>query len=582
MASPRDASGAGFDVTMPDDGFGSADAALADSFSPNDSATSDDTAAGGDSAVDPDVCPPPSMPILPGDPLVIPTREGPVVGVLNDGVRSWLGVPYAAPPLGAGRFAAPQPPVCRSGPLVAAAFGPKCPQTLPNGAVVGAEDCLQLNLWAPAPTAEDPGPWPVAVFVHGGGSVQGSASETLPGGEALYDGQFLARFGRVVVVTVQYRLGAPGWLALPDGDGVAPANRGLLDQQQALRWLQVHVGAFGGDPARTLLFGESAGAVHTGLHLVAEGSDGLFSTALLQSGTPRATPWRDAETFRESMLGPSACGDGDDVLACLRDLPIEVLLRTFPGIIRIGEAGLGSGASTLGPVIDGRIIVEEPNRLLQKKAESGALPLVVIGSNTEEMAELLTLQVADWEAFDAAVRTHIAPPFERTSGLDADAILGRIKAVYALENYTTAQDALADLYTDLRFTCPAEALADTLVKAGSPVKRYLFARRAETRNGPQPATHGRELVYVFGSWRLIPLYRPAEADAAVSAAMLGAWAALAGGNEVDAGPGLRWPDYTMGVGETVVFDEKTRIESRPRAERCAMWQALATPAATTR
>src|SRR5690349_16292282 len=186
------------------------------------------------------------------DPLRVDTDRGPVIGMADGDLRVFLGVPFAAPPVGALRLRRPHPHEPWDAPRAADRAGPPCPQR-DGDAVVGDEDCLYLNVWA---HERDGGARPVMVFLHGGANVAGSASEPL------YDGAALARATGAVVVTADYRLGALGFMALPEladeaGDGET-GTYGVLDQQAALRWVQANAASFGGDAQQVMLFGESA------------------------------------------------------------------------------------------------------------------------------------------------------------------------------------------------------------------------------------------------------------------------------------------------------------------------------------
>ena len=508
--------------------------------------------------------------VYPATPSTVLTSEGPVAGAVDDGVTRWLGIPYAAPPIGPLRFRQPAPPPCRSE-VLAPLLAQPCPQRA-GGALVGDEDCLTLNIWAPSNAQSAP----VLVFFHGGGHIQGSAVETLIGGGLLYDGQHLARTQGVVVVTVQYRLGALGWLVHPalsaEDDSGPIGNRGLLDQQAALRWLSAHLELFGGDPSRVTIFGESAGAVDTSLHVAMPSSAGLFSAAIVQSGSPVARPLDTALNQGMDAVAQSPCGAAPDIAVCLRGLTTEALLTALPGQIGIGSPGIGMGGGNFGPVLDGRLIPAAPLSLLRTPRDNA--PTVIVGSNTEEMAELFVQQVSTEAAYLQALRVGIAAPIAFVAGETTDEVLAAILAVYPLSAYASPQLAIEDVYTDLRFTCPGVELLRALEAGGHPTRRYLFARRLVTANGERPASHGIELPFVFGSWRNIPLYQPAPADRLLSDQMMSAWATL-GTTIPELGDG--WPEWSAELGRTLILDGPLALANAPREDRCAFWRSFTSP-----
>src|SRR3954466_15323334 len=236
---------------------------------------------------------------------VVQTQHGALRGRTANGITGVRGVRYAAPPFGTRRLAAPQPPARWDGVRDAAAFGPSAPHAgyappydvlLPDPVLPG-KDCLNLNVWTPAPGAAG---LPVMVWIHGGAFVNGSSAVPT------YDGSAFAR-GGVVLGTVNYRLGAEGFLWLEDGIN----NRGLLDQLAALEWVQENIAAFGGDVDNVTVFGESAGAMSIGALLATPRSAGLFGRAILQSGaghhaiTPATARLVTAELARRAGIAPA-------------------------------------------------------------------------------------------------------------------------------------------------------------------------------------------------------------------------------------------------------------------------------------
>ncbi|MGN6176819.1 MAG: carboxylesterase/lipase family protein, partial [Streptosporangiaceae bacterium] len=248
---------------------------------------------------------------------VVSTGDGAVRGTTVGTVGEFLGIPYAAPPIGNLRWRPPAAAASWHGVRDATQFGPSCPQALtgnpllPPGPI--SEDCLYLNVYAPAVNSDDQGGRPVLVWIHGGGLVQDGARD--------YDGSELAADG-VVVVTINYRLGALGFLAHPalaSRPGGAAGNYGLMDQQAALRWVQRNIARFGGDPDNVTIAGQSAGGLSVLAQMVSPGARGLFQRAIVESGTfaLNQRPLATAETAGETFA--TAVGCPDQSAACLRN-----------------------------------------------------------------------------------------------------------------------------------------------------------------------------------------------------------------------------------------------------------------------
>ena len=255
---------------------------------------------------------------VPADPGVVQTKSGSVRGQVAPDHRLFSGIPYAAPPVGPMRWQPPQPAAEWSGFLDATRPGPRCIQDVSNDVDRSetSEDCLTLNVWTPPPSGEAR---PVMVWIHGGSFINGSGD--------IYDAQWLASRGDMLVVTINYRLGALGFLAHPAlGPAGDVGNYGLADQQAALRWVHDNISAFGGDPDKVTIAGESAGGMAVCDHLVAPASAGLFSAAIIQSGPCQAQyDLPAAERTSEKYAEDVGCGDHATAAACLRALPPERL-----------------------------------------------------------------------------------------------------------------------------------------------------------------------------------------------------------------------------------------------------------------
>lgn len=300
------------------------------------------------------------------DPARVTTASGDLQGAVVGATRVFLGVPYAAPPVGELRWRAPQPHAPWAEPRDATARGPSCPQPdFMNGVVAGDEDCLTLNLWAPVGAARAP----VMLWLHGGGYFVNS------GGDPGYDGQRLSEATGSIVVTINYRLGALGFLAhaaLADEDPahLTAGNYGHEDQRAALEWVRDNIAAFGGDPANVTLFGQSAGATSTCLHMLSPRSSDLFQRAIIQSGDCGAFPKPELEDQSAQVASALGCDVEADVLACLRAKPADEIVWTT---IDWG----------LGPVVDGWNIVVDPRAALAEGAIASEVP-VIMGTTRDE------------------------------------------------------------------------------------------------------------------------------------------------------------------------------------------------------
>lgn len=290
------------------------------------------------------------------------TSLGEARGIIEEGVETFLGLPYAQPPLGQLRFAPPVPLVSWNGPVEATGFGPACPQpAIEPSDIINSridEDCLTLNVWTPA---TDNGQRPVMFWIHGGGYIWESS------GDRLYNGARLAARGDVVVVSVEYRLGAMGFSHLQEEPG--SGNAGVLDPVMALRWVQDHIAAFGGDPNNVTIFGESAGSYSVTSLLGMPEASGLFHRAIGQSGGSSNVRRADyaAEATRRLMAHA-----GVSTIAELRALSWQEIIRAQEAVM--DDTMLPEGI--YGPVVDGIVFSETPLSAIARGLSSD-VPLLV-------------------------------------------------------------------------------------------------------------------------------------------------------------------------------------------------------------
>ncbi len=398
-------------------------------------------------------------------PVTIKTAQGALTGDASDGVASFKGIPFAAPPVGKLRWMPPMPAASWKGARAATVFGPVCPQPVTGSAGGGvdagmpqSEDCLTLNIYAPAGAKAAP----VMVWLHGGGHHIGASS--LP----YYDGTSFAKRG-VVLVAVNYRLGPLGYFAHPaltaEAKPDAPlANYGAMDQQAALKWVQANIAAFGGDPGNVTLFGESAGGSST-LSLLANParSKGLFAKAIVESGGGwgRAITLADGEKAgAEIAVGAGAPANAD--AAALRALPVDKLIA--------------APATDFGPIVDGRFYTTTPTVAF---ATGTALDVpLVIGANSDEGSLM-------GEMPKATGRLALI-----TGDMDA------AKAVYGI---TDDRSLTRAIFGDVIMVGPARFIARSAA-GGAPAWLYHFSYVPEAARGLLPgASHGLEVPFVFGT-----------------------------------------------------------------------------------
>ncbi|ALO11925.1 Carboxylesterase [Streptomyces venezuelae] len=479
------------------------------------------------------------------------TRQGAVRGrALPGGVTSFLGIPYAAPPFGALRFREPAPPEPWTGVRDATAHGPTAPHApyappfdalIPENDIPG-EDCLNLNIWTPAP---EPGAGlPVMVWLHGGAFTNGSGSASA------YDGGTFARDG-VVCVTLNYRLGADGFLRLPG----RPDNRGLLDQLAALRWIRDNIASFGGDPDQVTVFGESAGAMSIGTLLTTEAARGLFRRAILQSGAchhflrPPSAARITARLAEKLGIEPTAEAFAAVPLPDL--LPAQAELRgevnADPDPARWGEAALNM--MPFEPVRPG---LDLPGPDLGVD--------LLIGSNREEYRLFLVpterLHVVPEPALHAVTAAYGLDPAEALPVYRAD------------RPGATPGELLEAVATDWFYRLPAVRLAESV--PGSYL--YEFAWRSPRFGGELGACHALELPFAFD--RLDdPSYAPMVGDhppQGLADAMHAAWVSFARTGD----PG--WKAYDGVTRTTMVFtdaSDATPVDD-PRARERLLWEGV--------
>jgi para-nitrobenzyl esterase len=488
------------------------------------------------------------------------TRYGAIQGKSLGDVTVFKGIPYAAPPVDALRFRPPLPPDCYDDVLNANDFGPVCPQLDQNtGEYLGDEDCLTLNVWTSAPLPADDVRLPVLVFIHGGGNGLGSASETTLG-TAMYDGAELAAATSGVVVTVEYRLGALGWLVSPDTDeaDASPGNFGILDQIAALEWVKSNIAAFGGDPSRVLIFGESAGALDVCMLLVSPFAAGLFNAALMESGGCPGYSLNQVSETSSSLIENAGCADASSPLECLRSLSAEQIVESYPPVISV--SGLEK-QTYYQPYVDGSVIPDDPITLL-KKGDYNLVPFI-IGANSDETSRSVPQTMSEAE-YTAAVTA--------TFGVLADQVL----AVYPAANFDSPSVAYTQLSTDAKFVCPSRTIARAIAESKTePVFRYFFTQNTEAALTAEfGAFHGLELLFVFGKLDIAG-FTPSANQESLSLAMMTYWGNLAAMGSPNSETVASWTPYDADLDNSLVLKGgAVEMQNEIRKTECDFWNNL--------
>jgi para-nitrobenzyl esterase len=495
---------------------------------------------------------------------IVRIDDGLVRGADVAGVDSFLGLPYAAPPTGNLRWRAPRPAAAWSGVRDATQFGASCPQStvhnpfLPPGPI--SEDCLYLNVYTPTVRDRGGDGRPVLVWIHGGGlTVDGARN---------YDGSKLAADG-TVVVTINYRLGALGFLAHPalaSRPGGAAGNYGLMDQQAALRWVQRNIARFGGDPRNVTIAGQSAGGLSVLAQLVSPSARGLFQRAIVQSGTfalnqrPLATAEAAGQTFA------TAVGCPDQSAACLRSVPVANLVGNF-------------GVEIPG-VVDGSVLTQPIGTALAR-GQFARVPVINGITHDEELVFVAGLGLT----VSQGTNIPLAAPLSSSANYQTDiahalgvspARAAAIANEYPLSAYPSPVVAFSLLVSDASFACPALQVDRWTAARGVPTYAYQFNDDSAPLNivgsGLGLATHGTELPYLFDQPNA-PFPAMLNADQqALAASMRTDWASFAGTGDPSS-RALPWPSFDGTRVLSLVPLQSQVTTDFAAAHHCAFWAA---------
>jgi len=483
---------------------------------------------------------------------VAATANGAVRGLASGAVDEFLGIPYAAPPVGALRWQPPQPAASWSGVRDATQFAPHCPQVAgPFGEASTSEDCLYLNVFTPT----GGGRHPVMVWIHGGALVSGESND--------YDPTALVADG-VTVVTINYRLGALGFLAHPAlaGANGQSGDYGLMDQQAALRWVQRNIANFGGDPRNVTIFGESAGGLSVLSQVASPQARGLFQKAIAESGSYNLTQasLASAETAGEAFATKAGCAS--QTAACLRSLPVSTILAD-------------QDASGYTPNINSEVL---PTSIGTAFATGNFNRVPIInGTNHDEWRLFVALSELEGNPVTAA---NYQSMISSTLSVPA-AVAAIIAAQYPLTAYSSPSVALGAVGTDAIFACPALSIDESVSKF-VPTFAYEFNDENAPENFlppvsfPYGAAHATEIQYLMGlPTAAFPGTLTAQQQQ-LAATMKGYWTNFAKRGVPGSFGSPFWPLFN-----TVTQRMQSLVPPVPQTEtdfatthKCAFWTAL--------
>jgi para-nitrobenzyl esterase len=495
----------------------------------------------------------------------VETKEGTLQGVVDGDVTVFRGIPYAQAPIGDLRFRPPRPAEPWGGLRVCDTFGFVAPQ--PQGqAMAGqgtpeeqSEDCLHLNVWTPAC---DDAARPVMVWIHGGAFVTGSGSG------AFYRGGKLAARGDVVVVTINYRLGALGFLAHPDlhdEETGASGNWGLLDQVAALQWVQANITRFGGDPTNVTIFGESAGSMSVSCLVGSPQAQGLFRRAIAQSGGPNATPMATAVRAAESLCSLAGVGS----VAELRDVDVATLVAAQTQLAaQAAEAGTGMA---LAPTVDGGLLPEHPLEAIRGGVAAGKELLV--GTNLHEM-KLWTIGNRKLTGGDEELITRRLAKTIGDEAKAADAVAAYKAARTDRGNDVAPIELWTAIESDRVFRVPALRMCEAAAANGDTVYDYLFTWESPALGGFLGSCHALEIPFVFGTLTTPGVDKfTGDGPEAVglSEKMMDAWLAFARTGSPSTDALGDWPAYDADRRATMILGRTTAVEEAPYEPERAHW-----------
>ncbi|XP_075137784.1 cholinesterase-like [Leptodactylus fuscus] len=518
------------------------------------------------------------------DDTVVQTRQGKVSGikqsVMSRTVTAYLGIPYGEAPTGERRFQKPEPRAPWHGVYKATTYGNSCYQSKDNGYAKFSEsdkwnvknemseDCLNLNVWVPQTISK---PAHVMVFIHGGAFSFGTSSSDM------YDGSVLAASEKVIVVSMNYRLGVFGFLALP-GNAKAPGNAGLFDQRLALQWVQENIAAFGGNPDSITIFGHSAGAVSVGYHVMSPGSHSYFNRAILQSGAPTATlAFNSQERSRVlsvqlAKLLNCPTEDEDASIACLQKVDAKELIDK-----QILSAS-GSPIVHLSPVLDNDFLTDIPHNLVKESlkntdiligiTEDDGNPFPVFGAPgfSVKHQSLITT-----EELKESLRYYFPPGDD----LSVESMMLLYVDWDDEKNTEKNRKAMEQILRDTIFTCPSKYFADFASNTKTNLYVYEYAHRPSDEGLPEwmGVAHGAELPILFGK-PLILSQQFSNQEQVFSRRLMNIWGNFARkGNPND--DEIIWPQYSAEEQSYAILKaDRIDVKQKWNSQKCQFWNSF--------
>ncbi|XP_071118789.1 neuroligin-4, X-linked-like [Haliotis cracherodii] len=507
-----------------------------------------------------------------GTDVVLQTRQGQLRGTRteyfsDEYVDVYNGIPYALPPVGVKRFRPPSPAGAWSGVRDARSARPICPQVHSKPHSTQNEDCLFLNVFAWKSKANTTSPLPVMVFIHGGAFNEGGGSLFRCNALALHS---------VVVVTFNYRLGALGFLATDDA--ASPGNYGMLDQVMALKWVRDNIADFGGDPKHVTVFGESAGAVSTSLHLISPLSKGLFDAAITESGVSlsewgfRTKQDKPSPLDQARVLGKRVgCSETNTTLLvdCLRKVDVKRLT--------VNDLTKAENRLVWSPVVEAvfGFLPDTPQTLIDR-GDAADIP-VMRGVNKDELAaQLAWIHGISGGMSLSSATAFLRQSIQRAFTSNQQALQAAIEKVYLTDVQTSDHGAIRSriiqLLSDRAFYVPT--VVETEKQAGrgrSPVYLYEFDYRSPRDNKPvwEGVPHAAELPYVFGA-PLLGGSHWTDTDKAVSSRVMGYWTNFAKHGDPSYGH-VTWKPFTSKEKGYLSVGNASVMKYDPRSQEVKLW-----------